>query len=59
MPLLALYLIVSDNGFDPCDIPPNIADRMTVFQIFSDGLAAKPKQLFLQVVEFFGPFIRS
>jgi hypothetical protein len=58
MPLLALYLILPDNGFDPRDITPDIPDGVTVFQILRDGLTAKPKQLLLQGIQFFNPFIR-
>jgi len=59
MPLLALYLILPDNGFDPRDIATNIPDRVTVFEVLCHGLAAKPKQLLLQIIQFLNPFIRS
>jgi len=58
MPLLALYLILPDNGFDPRDIASNISNRMKVFQIFRYGLAAKIEQVFLHICQLFLPFIR-
>jgi len=58
MPLLALYLILPDNGFDPRDIASNISNRMKVFQIFCYGLTAKIEKVLLYILEFFLPFIR-
>jgi len=59
MPLLALYLILPDNRFDPRNIATNIPDRVTVFEVLCHSLAAKPKQLLLHIIQFFNPFILS